>query len=142
MLRALMIAAVIAVPAFGGSSDDDTLRFYLSKSSLVVSGVVLNEPSVVTSESHVYRHSFRFKVDKVLKGERADDEINVTVTCIYEFDDEAPPSLKAGGKAILFLRQGFNRPEYRSWIGADKWFAVQPANRMLQESLKRVADEK
>ena len=140
MFPAAFIVVAIAAPAFAGN-DDDTLRFYLSKSSLVVSGTIVDNPTAVGSEVGVVRYGFKFKVAKVLKGKTPDEEIHVYLTHYHMGNVEEPPYLKKDGKAILFLRRAIDRKDFKSWASADGWFGIQPFNSAMEAELKAVADE-
>jgi hypothetical protein len=132
----LVVAALCSV-----STDDDTLRHYLSKATLVVSGEILTEPHVVTSELGINRHSFKFAVADVMKGRPSRLKINVMVTQTYIEPSQASPYLKKGKRVILFLREGRNVDGNELWVGADKWFAVQPANSLMEFDLNRIAEK-
>ena len=54
---------------------------------------------------------------------------------------QTAPCLKKGGKVILFLRKA-RQVEPQVWITADMWFGVQPYNSVMEQSLKRLAEEK
>ena len=140
MLRALLIVAVLCAPAV--AEDDDTLRFYLSKSSLVVSGEIVDGPTAHVSELGVVNYGLTLKVAKVLKGKADDGELRVRLSLFgLGRADEMPAHLKKGAKVILFLKREWNRPEHRSWQQADGWFAAQQFNSVLEQSLVRVLKE-
>lgn len=140
MFRAFLIVVVLCAPAIA-DDDDDTLRFYLSKSALVVSGEIVDEPRGSISETGVVNYSFKLKVSKLLKGKIANGELNIELSHFGLGGPESPLCLKKDAKVILFLKRGWNRPEYHSWRSADGWFGIQQFNTVLEHSLLQIAEE-
>lgn len=135
MLRALLTVAVLCAPVA-----DNPLTCLLEKSELVVSGEIIEPPTVWNSEGGVNNYDFRLRVSKTLKGEPEADEIEVVFTRI-ERDGEQLPYLKKGWRVILFLRHGDKlKGERDKWLKADSWLALQPYNRALEKSLQSLAE--
>ena len=140
---ALMTVAslLLGIPAANAEEGDDTLRFFLSKSDLVVSGTINSNAMVVTTDPGRPHYTFDFQVDDVMKGEVGLNGTRIQVS-IMRFEDgrkwKGHPLLKGGTRCILFLR-GVKPPSLPPWREADVWFSVQPANISMNESLKRLA---
>ncbi|HUY91209.1 MAG TPA: hypothetical protein VMV10_20895 [Pirellulales bacterium] len=132
---------VLCLPMAAARADDgdDTLRYYLSKSSLVVSGKIVEGPRARILSGVIYV-SLKLKVTKVIKGE-ADGDILVGLTRYRSKDEPLPEVMKKPGSVILFLNKGKLNPEIGGWVGADPWFAIQPYNSVLERSLARVHAE-
>lgn len=140
-IAALVLFGILAASAGEG---DDTLRFFLAKSDLVVSGTISSNSIVVTTGSGIHYYLFEFQVDDVLKGEVGLKGKLIQVS-IKRFEGgrnwKGHPLLKDGAQCILFLR-GVKPPSLPAWREADPWFSVQPANLSMSESLKRLAAAK
>jgi hypothetical protein len=119
-------------------SDDDTLRYYLSKSEAVVVGKVtdgLQRIGVDSDPIPVNVIGFQVKVTDSIKGKvAAKQTIMVTVTRAFDIGQSLPP--EQGQKVVLFLKSSGD-----SWVSTDKWFGMQPHSRTLVEHLKRVKSE-
>jgi hypothetical protein len=141
-IAALLLFGILAASAEEG---DDTLGFFLSKADLVVSGTInSNSIVVVTTDPGMPDYLFEFQVEDVLKGE-AGLQGKLIRVCIRQFegsrDWKGHPLLKDGAQCILFLRS-VKLPSPPVWREADPWFSVQPANRSMSQSLKRMAGGK
>ena len=118
---------------------DDTLRYYMSKSDLVVAGRIVSEPIDLVHETGVTHSSFRFKVEEVLFGTRPDlqdDSFQVVILTVNTAGDGRPELLKKDSRCLLFLKNILN-----AWHGADRWFQVQPYNSLMIQSIKRLTAE-
>lgn len=146
ILPALTIAALVlfGILAASAGEGDETLRFFLAKSDLVVSGTINSNSVVVTTDPGIPNYLFEFQVDDVLKGEVGLKGKLIRVS-IRRFEGgrnwKGHPLLKDGAQCILFLR-GVKPPSLPAWREADPWFSVQPANPSMTESLKRLAAAK
>lgn len=71
ILPALTIAALVlfGILAASAGEGDDTLRFFLAKSDLVVSGTISSNSILVTTDPGIHYYLFEFQVGDVLKGE-------------------------------------------------------------------------
>ena len=116
-------------------SDDDTLRYYLSKSEAVVVGKVtdgLQRIGVDFAPIPVSVIGFQVNVTNSIKGKiAAKQTIMVTMTRALDIGTLTPP--QQGEELVLFLKSSGD-----SWVSADKWFGMQPYSRTLVEHLKRV----
>jgi hypothetical protein len=146
ILAALTIAALVlfGILAASAGEGDDTLRFFLAKSDLVVSGTISSNSIVVTTDPGMPNYLFEFQVDDVLKGE-VDLKGKLIRVNIRRFEGgpnwKGHPLLKDGAHCVLFLK-GVKKPSLPAWGEADPWFSVQPANPSMTESLKRLAAAK
>lgn len=116
-------------------SDDDTLKYYLSKSEAVVVGTVtdgLQRIGVDFTPIPVNSIGFEIKVIDSIQGKVAAKQTMVlTVTRAFNLGQSLPPV--QGEKVVLFLKASGN-----SWVSVDKWFGMQPYSPTLVENLKRV----
>jgi hypothetical protein len=142
----LTVAGLLLLGTRAASTEegDDTLRFSLAKSDLVVSGTINSNSIVVTTDPGTPNYLFDFQVDDVLKGEVGLKGKLIQVS-IKRFEGgrnwKGHPLLKDGARCILFLR-GVKPPSVPAWREVDPWFSVQPANLSMSESLKRLAAAK
>ncbi|MCH7725931.1 MAG: hypothetical protein IH991_05540 [Planctomycetes bacterium] len=121
---------------------DDTLRFYLSKSDLVVRGVIVSTPIGEIDEVGVVNYICEFKIAEVLKGKKpSKSPMAVNVIRFEMGKDDRVPFLKKGGKCILFLKQA-RRGTIPAWHTVDMWFGIQRPSPWMVRSLKRLAGEK
>ena len=134
LTAAFLASSVIA------EEGDDTLRYFLSKSDIVVIGKVATDPEVDVSEDGVAKCRFGVSVTESLKGDNADDYINVTVAHSASNADDKLPWLNKKSKVLLFLRNAGDQ-ERPNWTGADVWFSVQPHSGRMASSLKRLVAE-
>jgi hypothetical protein len=139
----MVFAAVMGVLALACSAaadaSDDTLRFYLAKSDLVVLGAIASDPRVFSKEDGVENHVCEFRIADVLKGPKPGaDPITVNIVRFEGDEEDRLPELRKGSKCILFLRSagGGAMP---AWQTADFWFGVQRPSPWMARSLKRLA---
>jgi len=145
---ALGLALVLPGLAVAGDPEE-TLRFYLAKSDVVVVGEFTSEP-IHKSNKFGSHDQVDFKIARLLKwvapGEvRVGDTIKVhIVRAVLHSDDFEPedqlPELKKGGKCILFLECHDLKPT-PSYITADTWFGVQRPSPWMEKSLARIVTE-
>ena len=139
MVKALGLVLGLAVPAFADDGDD-TLRFFLSKSELVVLGEITSEPHGVWDEKGVVNYICDFRIAEVLKGKKPGTDTVAVNIVQFELDKEDRlPGLKKGTKWIVFLKSapdGAKPP----WRTADFWFGVQRPSPWMAQSLKRLAE--
>jgi hypothetical protein len=140
-LLLLAAAFVAATPvAAWADENDDTLKFFLSKSELVVSGVITTEPNGISDESGVLEYICEYQVQDLLKGDAALKGKVITVS-ILRFETGAKdkhPLLKKNQECILFLKSS----SPNMWKTADYWFGVQQQSPWMLKSLQRLAAEK
>jgi hypothetical protein len=131
----LMVVFTASAAADGG---DDTLRFFLSRSDLVVVGTLTSDPVGVEKEAGVVNYHCQVAVSEVLKGKvSSKDELTVTIIRFESAEEDKLPWLKKGARCILFLKSA--DPKTPSWETADVWFGVQPSSPWMARSLKRLA---
>ena len=141
MRTAMVLGSVLAVttPIFADTGVD-TLRFYLSKSDLVVLGEITSEPMGFVTELGFMNYVCDFRIEETLKGPKPSTEtIDVSIV-IFGAPEDRPPGLKKGGRCILFLKE-INRGSVHFWQTADVWFGFQRPNSSMASSLKRLAEQ-
>jgi len=140
---AFVIAALVLPAALPAAEGDDTLRYYLSKSSLVVSGDIIDGPRIVSTETSVNRYSFRLKVTKIIKGGIHENALKdgLPVGTIHPETNKAESLafVKKGERVIVFLRE--RQDKLGGWEGADPWFGVQQYNEIMEDALERLYAE-
>ena len=136
------ILASILVGLFSGVSvraddGDDTLKFFLSKSDLVVAGKITTEPVARTFEAFVPNYLCEFKVDDIAKGDQKlkGQTIKVNIKRFEQVDQDKHPFVKKDAACILFLKSTSGG----SWETADFWFGVQSPGPWMMRSLQRLA---
>jgi hypothetical protein len=132
------MAVGVAVRA---DESDDTLRFYMRQSDLVVSGTIVNEPEGIVDEAGVINWICTLKMTGVLHGKKPDaDTIGVNIAR-FEIDAKDRPSyLKKGAECILFLKN-HSKTGKPSWMTADYWFGIQPRFPTMERSIKRLSEQ-
>jgi hypothetical protein len=147
-MRCRLIAFGIGLAIWGcvwsggapADDSDDTLRYYLSKADLCLSGTIASEPIAEITEAGAPHYACEIEVAEVLLGKVAQKRITVDIRRFEMVEADKLPFLKQGGKVILFLKA---RPEsVPSWETADFWFGCQQHLPRLASALKRVAGEK
>lgn len=142
-MRSMIVSIVIGLLVPAGllaDEGDDTLRFYLSKSELVVSAEFLVEPSGHYDEMGVINYVLEVKVLEVLKGKlpAKANRLRLSIVRFEMKDEDKHPSMKKGSRCILFLKSA-RKGSIPAWTNADMWFAVQPHSPWMARSLKRLA---
>lgn len=117
-------------PADVAESGKETLRYYKSKASLVVSGEIAKISPTTYSEDSTCTRSLRVKVTKIMRGGVQGDEITARVVRFEKDETEAPAFLKEGKRVILFLRERGDGYET-----VDPWFGVQQYNSVMEEEI-------
>ena len=139
----LALASVALAPFFAlADTSDDTLKFYLSRSDVVIQGTILNHPVGVIDRDGVPNFYCEFKAADVLKGDAKLKGTTIRVNIVrFERDEkDHHPLIKKGAECILFLkRTKDNIPKLET---ADVWFGVQHPFPWLVESLKRLSKQK
>lgn len=120
---------------------DDTLRFYVKKSDIIVSGAVVSEPKGLVDESGIINWVCTFKVAETLHGSKPDAEmIDVNIVRFGIDAKDRPSYLKKDAECILFLKN-VAKAEKPAWKTADFWFGIQPRFPMMERSIKRLAEQ-
>ena len=141
-----LFAFLVTVLGLGTSlhaeDGDDTLRYYRSRSRLVVSGEIGGLHGGVMQGSLAH-YGCTLKVTRVLRGSVGEKEIRFGfqrfVHPLKQSMDEYPEHLKDGGRVIVFLRRAVEaHGEGHGWMGVDPWFAVQPASEAMEKALSRL----
>jgi hypothetical protein len=124
------------LPTLARADDgDDTLKFYLGKSDVVLVGTVLESPVAYTFESGVPNYACSVNVEEVLKGDAALKGKQSIVVVRFESDaSDRTVKLEKGAKLIFFLSQND-----KSLSTVDVWFGVQPYGKWMAQSLARLA---
>lgn len=134
------LVSILTITSFVHGSED-TLRYFLSKSDLVVLGEITTDTAGAQEEVGVVHYGCHFKIADVLSGNKpAEESIQVTITRFELHEADRLPELKKGCKCILFLRNvGPNdRP---MWETSDAWFGFQRPSPSMAKTLKRLAAE-
>jgi hypothetical protein len=123
---------------------DDTLRFYLSRSDVVVLGEFASELDAHTREAGVVHYGGTFRIDQLIKGKaqgerRVGGTIDVHVVRFESAPEDRLPELKKGGRCILFLKE--NKQPGSPCSTVDVWFGVQRPSPWMARSLARLAGE-
>jgi hypothetical protein len=141
-MKTLLAFGLTLVLAASAAADggDDTLRFFLSKSDLVVVGKLTSEPAGVEKEAGVVNYRCQVAVSEVLKGKAATKgELTVNIIRFESAAEDKLPWFKKGATCILFLKSA--DPKTPAWETADVWFGVQPSSPWMARSLKRLAGQ-
>jgi hypothetical protein len=144
MRQFLAVGLVFVLSASAhADSGDDTLRFFLSRSDLVVVVTITSDPQAIPKEAGAVHYNCNAAVAEVLKGAgeaSPKDELSVSIIRLEREAEDKVPYLKKGGKCILFLKSAGVKVPY--WESADVWFGVQRHSPWMARSLKRLAQEK
>ena len=138
LIVTIVFSLVLTKEVFSGGGDE-TLAFYLSKSDLVVLGVILNRKGPTYWEEGVPNYYTEFKVDEVLKGNDKLQGSMIKINIIrlqirekYSYLD----LIKEGGKRIIFLKK--IPQDNPAWETADVWFGVQYPSSTMARAIKRL----
>ncbi len=121
-------------------TSDETLKFYLDQSELVVKGNMESDWMSFSSEFGVIEYHGQYKIQQVLKGDEAlkDQSIDVVIKRFESDEKDKHPCIATDAESILFLK-GAGEGN-RSWHSVDFWFAVQHPSPWMARSLKRIAN--
>lgn len=142
----IALGLTLGLATFAVADDgDDTLRFYLSKSDVVLLGEFTSEPIGAIKEAGVIHYQADCKISQLIKGEalgerRAGGTVKVNMVRFEQEAEDQFPELKKGGKCILFLKCN-DRQATPSYITSDVWFGVQRPSPWMAKSLSRLATE-
>ena len=146
----LLALAAVAIHPVIVAAQDDTLGYYLSKSSYAVAGVIVEEPARVKKGSwsrgqSVMVYAYRVKITDVFQhngpiAAYLDDKGSLPVYFVpcAQDGDEQSGQLKKGEKCIFFLNHAYHFPgEPPSFATSDPWFGVQRYNSKMADLLKK-----
>jgi hypothetical protein len=134
-----LVSILAAMPIVHGS--DSTLRYYLSRSDLVVSGEITTDAAGTQEEVGVVHYSCHFQIAEVLSGNKpAEESIHVMITRFELEEADRLPELKKGCKCILFLRN-IGPTDRPMWETSNAWFGFQRPSPTMAKTLKRLASE-
>ena len=134
-----LVATLMLQTIAKADDSDDTLKFYLSKSDLVVLGNIISTLGAITSESGVLNYNCKFKVADVIKGDNS-LKGKIIEVCILRFEihkKDHHPLIKKDAVCILFLKKA-SQGTVPAWITSDYWFSVQYPSPWMVRSLKRL----
>src|SRR5580704_16165252 len=126
----IALGLALVLPGLVVAGDlEETLRFYLSKSDVVVLGEFTSEPIRKSPNKFTTHYQADFKIAQLLKWEapgesRIGRTIKVHIVRTELGPEDRLPELKKGGKCLLFLECRNPRPT-PSYITADIWFGIQ-----------------
>lgn len=134
----LVLFLTASVFAYGS---EGTLRYFLSKSDLVILGEITSEPTRTSEEVGVVYYYCDFQIADVLSAWKPTEEsIHVNIIRFELDESDRIPDLTIGCKCILFLKNvgGIEKPE---WETSDVWFGFQRPSPSMAETLKRLASD-
>jgi hypothetical protein len=136
------LGLALVLPGFVLAVDtEETLRYYLAKSDLVVVGEFTSEPVVKEAIFETRHHEADFKIAQVIKWDAPKTRVGETIKVgILLEGEERLPEMKKGGKCMLFLECHALKPK-PAYITADNWFGVQRPNPRLASALAQVIKE-
>ena len=138
---AILTASFVLTAGICVANDsDDTLKFYLSKSDLVVLGTIVSEPEGLVDEKGVPNYICEFKVSDVCKG-NADlngKSIKVDIKRFEMHKNDHHPLIKKDAECILLLKKE-QEGTIPHWVTTDFWFGIQYPAPSMVKSLKRLA---
>ena len=140
MVLGQVVVLVATSFAYGG---DDTLKFFLSKSDLVVFGEITSETAPVSEEVGAVYYFCDFTITEVLKSNRSigiADPIRVNIVRREREQGDRAPELKKGCVSILFLKNVGDDKKPR-WETSDVWFGFQRATPGMRDALRRVVED-
>lgn len=158
LIKAAFAVLVILGTARGEDdhSGKDTLRFYLSKSSLVVSGEIVRATTPLMPGMGIVGYSFGLRVNKVLKGELpkempkaflppknpdVDKEDDLLWVGLGLSAGQTVPFFKKGAHVIVFLREEKLPGRRMALVEADPYFALQQRDIFMEQRLAELAKE-
>jgi hypothetical protein len=147
----IALGLALVLPSLVVANDlQETLRFYLAKSDVVVLGEFTSEPIRKGASKFGTHYQADFKIAQLLKWDAPGDtragatiKVHIVRAILHEDDFEPEdqlPDLKKGGKCILFLECHDPQPT-PSYITADIWFGVQRPSSWMAKSLTRITTE-
>jgi hypothetical protein len=142
-----LFAPVLALllPGLVVASDtEETLRYYLTKSDVIVIGEFATEPVGKEPNEEFRYYQADFKITEIVKWDApVEPRVGMTVKVhLLVPAGEQRPELKKGGACMLFLGCREVQPT-PSFITADLWFGVQRPSPGLAKALSRsVAEQK
>lgn len=117
---------------------NNTLRYLLSKSSLIVSGELLTDRKGWHTSYLTWYGTMDVKILDVLAGAPGLRPINDRITVDFaqpSYTIEAEPQFPKGSKCLLFLKQ---QPDGKGWSEADRWIGIQPYSGSMATCLRRM----
>jgi hypothetical protein len=131
-------ALTMALPRAWGADGDDTLRYYLSRSKLVVAGEIKTEPERVVEGEGIVRSRFEFQVSHHIAGPSTGPSIPVVVLRHERIGAGGVRPLEKKQSCILFLNPAVDWVT-PTWESADVWFGVQENSNAMHTALTRLA---
>ena len=119
--------------------DGDTLKHYLSKSEIIVTGKIVLVPPAVSSEGgSIANYSFHYQILEVIKGEAKlkGTIIQVSFKRFSSKDIKDNTVIKDNSEHMLFLKERVTKNN-KYWTLADMWFGIQPINNFMRQELIR-----
>lgn len=120
-------------------TSDDTLRLFLTKSDLIVDGVIASAPIGESGEAGVINYVCDFNVGDVIKGDQdlRGKTIRVSIVRFENVPADHHPLIRDQGRCRLFLRRE-RAGALPRWSTADFWFGVQHPFPWMARSLRRL----
>ena len=137
MLTSAVALALLLPSVVIADDSDDTLKFYLEKSDLVVLGTIIELWGIpMHGKGVVQPWTYEFRVTDVLKGDNdlKGKAIKFDIPRFMKDEKDVDPLLKKGSECIVFLKDSGDS----SWETADIWFGVHYPSPTMVESIKRL----
>jgi hypothetical protein len=141
MKASLFLSALLALP-FSSLAEhgDQTLQYFMSNCTVVVSATIASQPERKTDEAGLVRYAFDVEIAEVLHARggswfEKQDRIRVGMTRYEMNEQDALPFLKKDARCILFLSV------WAETGVADPWFGVQPYNIHMANRLKELSKQ-
>ncbi len=135
----LSLSSLLAGSRLPVDEGDETLRYYLSRSAVVIAGEIMSEPVGIFDEEGVANWSCEVRVEDVVKGPALGGRaVPVNVVRFHREAGDRPSFLEQGGRCVLFLREAVEGAQ-PGLATADMWFGAQPHSPWLVRALKRLA---
>ena len=121
------------------SGSERTLKFFLAKSTLVVSGTIASRPEYVEEAPGVANYKCVFEVEDVLKGSPAlkSKKIEVNIARLEDGMQDRHPLIRQQSSCILFLK-AMPKGKMPYWKTCDFWFGLQHPSPRMVEAIKKI----
>lgn len=116
---------------------DETMRYGLSRSEMVVAGEIRTEPARAAKGKGFVAYSFEFQVSHGIAGPSPGARIPVRIIRPELTAEDGPLRLNKGKRYILFLNPSADGVT-PTWESADPWFGIQPESYAMHAALRRL----
>jgi hypothetical protein len=132
---------VVLIPVFfardvSAASGDDTLRYFIRNSDIIVCGTIVSEVIGKQDEVGVKIYQLTVEISEIIHGTSPGKvQFSFNVTRFELRPGDELPYMKKGSKCIFCLK----KDPY--WHEADMWFCAQPYNSHMASRIKELAKE-